>query len=48
MEPSPNKAKQDLGNLTQDDAEAIRKLMAAFEKNLKLKNRQQLSRSLRW
>jgi hypothetical protein len=22
--------------------------MAAFEKNLKLKNRQQLSRSLRW
>ena len=41
MEPSPNKAKQDLGNLTQDDAEAIRKLMAAFQKHLKLKNQSQ-------
>ncbi len=41
MEPSPNKAKQDLGNLAQDDAEAIRKLMATFEKHLKLKNQSQ-------
>ena len=41
MEPSPNKAKQDLGNFAQDDAEAIRKLMATSEKHLKLKNQSQ-------
>jgi hypothetical protein len=39
MEPwSAKKAKQDMGNLTQDDSDVIRKLMVAFEKQLKLKN----------
>lgn len=39
MDPSPvKKAKQDKGNLTQDDSDVIRKLMVAFEKQLKLKN----------
>jgi hypothetical protein len=41
MEPFPKKAKQDLRNLTQEDEDAIRKLMAAFQKHLKLKNQSQ-------
>ena len=40
-EPSPKKAKQDPRNSTKEDADAIRKLMAAFEKHIKLKNHSQ-------
>jgi hypothetical protein len=38
MEPSPKKPKQDPRNLTQNDAEVIRKLMAGLEKYMRLKN----------
>ena len=41
MEPSPKKAKQDPRNSTKEDADAIRKLMAAFEKHIKLKKHSQ-------
>ena len=35
MEPSPKKLKQDVRNLTEHEIEAIRKVMAGLEKNLK-------------
>ncbi len=39
MEPSPaKKPKPDLRQLTQDDSEVIRKLVASVEKHFKLKN----------
>jgi hypothetical protein len=41
MESSPKKAKQDLRNLNQENADLIRKLMAAFEKHLKINNQSQ-------
>lgn len=40
MEPSPKKFKADNRYLNQEDAEVIRKLSAAFEKHLRLKNLQ--------
>jgi hypothetical protein len=41
MEPSPKKPKKDPRNLTEEDGEAIRKVMAGLEKHLKSKNQSQ-------
>jgi hypothetical protein len=40
MEPSPKKFKSDNRYLNQEDLEVIKKLTAAFEKHLRLKNLQ--------
>jgi hypothetical protein len=41
MEPSPKKLKPDGRHLTEEDTEAVRKIMAGFEKHLRAKNQAQ-------